>query len=87
MRMLPTHAPGMMTRKEILSYYVARTDRQIECIDFYYCFGLFKLAVIAQQIYYRFYHGQTTDERFRMFVFAVRILERTAMGVIDSTDL
>jgi len=86
-RMLPTNAPGMMTRKEVLAYYVKTTARQIECIDFYYCFGLFKLAVIAQQIYYRFYHGQTTDERFRMFVFAVRILEQTAMRVIDSTDL
>ena len=86
-RMLPTNAPGMMTRKEVLAYYVETTARQVECIDFYYCFGLFKLAVIAQQIYYRFYHGQTRDERFRMFVFAVRILEQTAMRVIDSTDL
>jgi aminoglycoside phosphotransferase (APT) family kinase protein len=87
MRMLPTNAPGMMTRKDLLAYYMDKTGWQVDCVDFYYCFGLFKLAVIAQQIYFRFYHGQTKDERFRMFVFAVQILERTALRVIETTDL
>ena len=31
---------------------------------FYYAFGLFKIAVIAQQIYYRYKQGLTKDERF-----------------------
>ncbi|MBW1893916.1 MAG: phosphotransferase family protein [Deltaproteobacteria bacterium] len=86
-RMLPTNAPGMFTRKELIECYVEKTGRQIEVIDFYYCFGLFKLAVIAQQIYFRYYHGQTKDERFRMFIFAVQILEKTALKVIEQSDL
>ena len=38
-------------------------------------FGLFRLAVIAQQIYYRYYHGQTRDKRFGMLIAAVQVLE------------
>ncbi|NLV67562.1 MAG: phosphotransferase family protein, partial [Spirochaetes bacterium] len=60
---------------------------KIDNFDFYYCFGLFRLAVIAQQIYYRFYNGQTKDERFRMLIFAIKILEASALGVIAKSDL
>jgi len=42
----------------------------------YYASGLFRLAVIAQQIYYRFYHGQTKDERFKLMIFAVHVWKR-----------
>jgi len=38
--------------------------------------------VIAQQIYYRFYHGQARDERFGMLIAAVQILERAALKII-----
>ena len=53
--------------------------------DFYYCFGLFRLAVIAQQIYYRFFHGQTKDERFKLMIVAVHVLEETARKVIEDS--
>jgi len=82
-RTLPTTLPGMLTREQMVARYAERSGRSIESFDFYLCFGLFRLAGIAQQIYYRFYHGQTTDERFRMLVFAVTILEQTARGVIE----
>jgi len=82
MRQLPTHLPGMLTRREVVALYAEKTGRGIEAIDFYYCFGLFRLAVIAQQIYYRFYHGQTKDPRFQMLVFAVRILEKAALSLL-----
>ena len=55
--------------------------------DFYYCFGLFRLAVIAQQIYYRFYHGQTKDQRFGMLMVPIKALEATAQKVIEKSDL
>ncbi len=42
-----------------------------------------RLAVIAQQIYYRYYHKQTRDERFVLLVFGVQILEETALKVIE----
>jgi aminoglycoside phosphotransferase (APT) family kinase protein len=59
--------------------------RPVEHFSFYYCFGMFRLAVIAQQIYYRFYHGQTKDERFKMLIGAVKILETFAKDVIKQS--
>ena len=78
MRTLPTHIDGAMTRKETVSYYEKISGRGIDNIGFYHCFGLFRLAVIAQQIYYRYYHGQTKDSRFKNLIFAVRMLEKAA---------
>jgi aminoglycoside phosphotransferase (APT) family kinase protein len=83
MRQLPTNLPGMFTREQVVARYAEKMGRTIERFDFYYCFGLFRLAVIAQQIYYRFHQGQTKDPRFGMLVFAVQILEQTARGVIE----
>jgi aminoglycoside phosphotransferase (APT) family kinase protein len=86
-RLAPTQIEGMMTRRELVRTYAERMGVAIEGIDFYYCFGLFRLAVIAQQIYYRFYHGQTKDERFKLLIFAVHVLEEAAKNVIDASDL
>ena len=86
-RLMPTDIEGALTRKEIVELYAARTGTSIANFDFYYCFGLFRLSVIAQQIYYRFYHGQTKDERFKMLIFAVKVLEETAAKVVDQSKL
>ncbi|MDO9321168.1 MAG: phosphotransferase family protein, partial [Pseudomonas sp.] len=53
MRRQPSNAPGMLTRQEFADYYAQRAGIKIDCIDFYYCYGLFRLAGIVQQIYYR----------------------------------
>ena len=66
-RMLPTHLPGMMRRAELVDYYFERTGLAAERFDFYYAYGLFRLAVIVQQIYYRFVLGQTKNPRFAPF--------------------
>jgi aminoglycoside phosphotransferase (APT) family kinase protein len=84
MRMMPTHVPGALTREEMVRYYEEISGRHIDHFGFYHCFGLFRLAVIAQQIYYRFYHGQTKDERFKAFITGVQVLERGANRVIDA---
>lgn len=81
-RTLPTVAPGMFTRKQLVARYLDRTGLALSSFDFYLCFGLFRLAVIAQQIYYRFYHGQTRDKRFGMLIAAVQILERAALKLV-----
>jgi aminoglycoside phosphotransferase (APT) family kinase protein len=83
MRFMPTNSDGMLTRKELVDLYAEKSGRTINHIEFYYCFGLFRLAVIAQQIYYRFYHGQTKDKRFGQLVFGVAILENSAKRVIS----
>ena len=55
------------TRKEIVGYYSKKTGFNVENINWYYAFGAFKLAVILQQIFYRYQKGQTQDERFSNF--------------------
>jgi aminoglycoside phosphotransferase (APT) family kinase protein len=77
-RRQPTHLPGMLSRAEVVDYYAERTGRSVTPARwrFYEVFGLFRLAVIAQQIYYRYHHGQTTNEAFAILLPAVRYLER-----------
>jgi aminoglycoside phosphotransferase (APT) family kinase protein len=52
-----THHPGNMTRTELIEYYHLRTPFDLSNMVFYYVFGLFKVSVIAQQIYKRFTMG------------------------------
>jgi aminoglycoside phosphotransferase (APT) family kinase protein len=87
LRQMPTNVEGMLTRKQQVDMYAEIMGIKINNFDFYYCFGLFRLAVIAQQIYYRYYNGQTKDERFKMLIFAIKILEATASNVIAKSDL
>ena len=82
-RTMPTHLEGALSREQMINYYNELSGRSIEDFSFYYCFGLFRLAVIAQQIYYRYYHGQTKDERFKGLIYAVGILEKVARGIIE----
>ncbi len=86
-RQMPTNLDGMLSRKEQFAFYGELMGIKTDNFDFYYCFGLFRLAVIAQQIYYRFYHGQTKDERFRMLMVPIKALESTALAVIKKSDL
>jgi aminoglycoside phosphotransferase (APT) family kinase protein len=60
----PTSLPGSYTRQQLLERYQAKTGFDVSNIVFYYVFALFKTAVIIQQIYYRYHHGMTRDERF-----------------------
>lgn len=60
----PTALPGSLTRREVIERYQQQTGRTVSRPEFYYCFGLFKLAVIVQQIYARFVRGNTSDPRF-----------------------
>ncbi len=63
----PSDAPGMFTRDEVVAYYAEKTGRTITDFTFYYAYGVFRLAVIAQQIYYRYFHKQTTNPAYAMF--------------------
>lgn len=73
-RRQPTHLPGMMTRREVVDYYCDRIGLRPDNWAFYEVYGLFRLAVIAQQIYYRYHHGQTGNKTFRNFWLAVNYL-------------
>lgn len=62
-----TLEPGWFSREEFLERYALQTDRDVTRVAFYEVLGVFKLAVIVQQIYLRYHLRQTTDERFRDF--------------------
>lgn len=74
MRRQPTHLPGMLTRAQVVAYYCDRTGLEPRNWTFYETCGLFRLAVIAQQIYYRYHHRQTRNPAFRHFWLLVHYL-------------
>lgn len=63
----PSAQPGWYTRDQFVARYAERTGRDLTQIGYHEVLGVFKLAVILQQIYFRFYRGQTQDARFRNF--------------------
>ncbi len=79
---ITTHR-GWYTRDQFIHRYVSQTGRDVTQLPWYEVLGVFKLAVILQQIYYRFHVGQTTDERFRAFDRRVRSLVRMAAELIS----
>ena len=82
LRFSPTVAPGFITRREYVDRYAEKTGRVIENPVYYYTYGLFKLAVILQQIYYRYAHGHTGDERFASLGEVAKGLGRQACEAI-----
>lgn len=79
----PTALPGSPTRRQLAERYSRRTGLDVANLTFYFCFGLFKLAVIVQQIYYRFFKGHTKDPRFAELNEMVGLLGRVAAGAIE----
>lgn len=77
-RMQPSNLAGMMRREDITAWYEEQTGVEIGHPAFYLSFGLFRLAVIAQQIYYRYAMGQTTNPRYKPFGAMVHTLVRRA---------
>ena len=82
LRRQPTHLPGMLTRRQVVEYYCTKTGRNASNFKFYEVYGLFRLAVIAQQIYYRYQHGQTRNPAFRSFWLFVSYLSWRCARVI-----
>ena len=78
-RRQPSHLPGMPTREEIVAAYADRSGRDVGGWAFYEVYGLFRLAVIVQQIWWRYRHGQTTNPVFASFgAAAAYLLSRAA---------
>jgi aminoglycoside phosphotransferase (APT) family kinase protein len=82
-----TALPGMMTRRELVARYAERSGRDVGDPVFYYAYGLFKTAVVAQQIYYRYAKGLTQDARFAIFIHGVRTLAEQARAAIEAGRL
>jgi aminoglycoside phosphotransferase (APT) family kinase protein len=75
----PTTVPGSMTRAQLLERYALATGRDVSGMDFYLTFARFKIAVIIQQIYYRYHLGLTKDERFASMPGIVALLLRASL--------
>ena len=83
MSMQPSMADGMMSRDEVVGFYCEKRNVKVPNISFYMAYGTFRLAVILQQIYYRFYHGQTKNAAFEQFAKQVNMLGNHARSIID----
>lgn len=82
LRRQPSHLPGMPTREEFVARYLQLSGRSCADFTFYEVFGLFRLAVIIQQIWARYRAGQTTNPAFAGFGDAVNTLINRAEGKI-----
>ena len=79
-----TTQPGSLRRREFAERYARATGRDLSRLPFYYAFGLFKVAVIAQQIYARFVQGHTRDPRFARLDAAVAACADAADRVAEA---
>jgi aminoglycoside phosphotransferase (APT) family kinase protein len=77
-----TTLPGWLTPGELVERYGARSGRDLSRMKFYEVFALFKIAVVVQQIYYRFVNGQTSDPRFARLGNRVTYLARRAAALV-----
>lgn len=82
-----TNGPGWLTRDEIIDRYETKTGRDLSRIAFYETFARFKVAVVIQQIYFRYVKGQTQDERFRNFDQLVRELTQEALELAERSGI
>jgi aminoglycoside phosphotransferase (APT) family kinase protein len=74
----------MLTRREVVERYAEKTGRKVENWTFYEVYGLFRLAVIAQQIYFRYHKKETRNPTFKNFwVFAHYLAYRCKKRILS----
>ena len=83
----PTIFEGNPKRSEIVEHYAQKSGTPIRHLVFYYTYGLFKIAVIAQQIYYRYKKGYTTDPRFANLNKAAALCCNLALKAIQTNKI
>jgi aminoglycoside phosphotransferase (APT) family kinase protein len=82
-----SYVPGNFTRSELIAYYGTKTGRDMREMNFYYVFGLCKVATIAQQIYQRFSLGFSKDPRFSVLNQVVEAAGRMATKCIQTGQI
>jgi aminoglycoside phosphotransferase (APT) family kinase protein len=78
-----TSLPGSFTRRELLDRYTKCTSRRLDDPVFYFAYGLLKIAVIVQQIYFRYQKGLTRDARFAQLGELVKACGNLAQRAIE----
>lgn len=79
----PTYLPGNLSRRGFAECYAAQTGRSLKHLLFYYVYGVWRIAVIIQQIYARFKAGVTQDQRFSILGVGVQLLAQQGAKAID----
>lgn len=82
-----TWREGCPKRRYVADRYAALTGRDLSDIAFYYVFGLFKNAVIMQQIYARWKKGLTKDPRFEGLIVGVFELSKMAKKAMETGEI
>ncbi len=80
----PTTYSGSLTRAELVQRYALKTGRDVSGMVFYLVFARLKIAVIVQQIYYRYHQGLTHDERFATMPQLIKLLLRAALRTAET---
>jgi aminoglycoside phosphotransferase (APT) family kinase protein len=83
----PTNLPGSFTRAQLVDRYARAVGRDISNMPFYLAFARFKVAVIIQQIYYRYHQGLTKDERFASMPIIVKSLLQASLRAAESRSI
>ncbi len=78
-----TALAGNLRRRELVEYYARLSGRDVRDPVFYFAYGLLKIAVIVQQIFYRYRQGHTTDPRFANLGALVRACGRLALRSVE----
>ncbi len=82
-----TWMPGNLSRQEVLNYYQEKSGKAIDDFIFYYAFGSFKVAVICQQIYFRYKKGITQDPRFTSLIQVIQACGENARRAINNLKI
>jgi aminoglycoside phosphotransferase (APT) family kinase protein len=83
----PTTYPGSLTRAQLAERYARITGRDISRLAFYLAFARFKVAVIVQQIYYRYHHGLTRDPRFANLPEKIKTLLHASLRCAETGEI
>ena len=83
----PTAYPGSFSRAQVVARYAQQTGRDTSAMPFYLTFARFKLAVIIQQIYFRFHQGLTQDQRFANMHVAIDALMKASWHCARTGEL
>lgn len=78
-----TYLPGNLSREGVIARYAERTGRDVSNAPYYFVFGIFKIAVVGQQLYQRHVRGLTSEPKYAGLGDAVRALMRTARTVAE----
>jgi aminoglycoside phosphotransferase (APT) family kinase protein len=87
MRFGPTDAPNSLRRMDVVERWSTKTGRPVTNLVFYFAFALFKLAVVAQQLYQRYVRGLTQEPRYAFMIEGVKGLTRTAVRSVETNRI